>query len=715
MRTRWGVVLAAGVALAAVGGVGGVAPARVAAATSSWTSGAGGPAAETGAAMAWDSVRGVDVLLTTSGQTWTWNGSAWTQLSPAHSPGARSNAAMAFDASHGQMVLFGGKSGTTVLQDTWIWDGSDWSSRNPSNKPPARGGASMAYDGASKRVLLFGGFDGLAVFYGDTWEWNATNVNWDEQLVNVNGAGAAAPSPRALAQMSDNGANGSIVLFGGANPQGTLGDTWVWADTDVNFGKTHITSEGHWIPVTPTQSPPARSAGTLAFAAGSGDVRFGGPVLFGGSGANAGLLQDTWTFDGSGWVQATPSGQPAARHGAAAAAGPGGSVVMFGGVDSSGSMLGDTWTWSGSIDAAPLPAPTITSCPTAVVPLPTTSGTGTLRGAAAVSHPGMYIGASVTGKEAYAVDAEQQITAGSQFNLIASSNQMWWSAVENEPYTFDFCSGDTFVAYAQAYHQSLRYHNLLSGNPTNGQTPNWVISPVLPWTGTSLSAVLKQWITTVIDHYRGKVAIFDVGNEATDGNGNPQDNVFAKTIGYPRYVEQAFQYARGDNPQATLLYDDFNDWWGAKHTAVQNLITDLKNTGNAPDAVGMEFFGTGPWILPGSGSPQSVDLPSVMSGFASLGVKTAVTQMTVPWFTTTGTDPLPNDPFWTAQANTYQYVLNSCLAPASNCFMFMTWGVSDTYYAPTAAAASTNGAGGDLFDEAYQPRPAFNTVLGLLQ
>jgi hypothetical protein len=120
------------------------------------------------AALAWDVATGTDVLLTTNGQTWTWNGSAWTQQAPAHSPGARTGAAMAYDAARGVVVLFGGQSGTATLNDTWTWNGTDWTQRYPGNTPPWRAGASMAWDAKGSQVLMFGGFDSPAVFYNDT-------------------------------------------------------------------------------------------------------------------------------------------------------------------------------------------------------------------------------------------------------------------------------------------------------------------------------------------------------------------------------------------------------------------------------------------------------------------------------------------------------------------------------------------------------------------
>jgi GH35 family endo-1,4-beta-xylanase len=301
--------------------------------------------------------------------------------------------------------------------------------------------------------------------------------------------------------------------------------------------------------------------------------------------------------------------------------------------------------------------------------------------------------------------------------------------VENEPYTFDFCSGDIFAAYAAAYHQTLRYHNLIAGTASLGQTPNWVQSPVIPWTATSLSAVMNQWITTVINHYRGKVSVFDTVNEAMDPFGNPSVNVFQQVIGYPKYVEEAFQYANASNPQALLLYDDYLNWYGTKYANEKTLLADLQSKTHV-DVAGMEMFAVGPEILPGSGDPRSADLTTAMSTLASTyGVKTGLTQMNVPFYETDSANGVMNPlspAAWqlTNQQNVYHYLMNACLATTSNCGIFMVWGVSDTYgvaTSPTKAKLDTTKDqvtypfGGTFFDPEYQPRPAFGDVLSQLQ
>jgi hypothetical protein len=76
---------------------------------------------------------------------------------------------MAYDPAIGEMVLFGGDA-TDFLDDTWSYDGSTWTEKSPTTSPPAREAASMAYDPAIGKVVLFGGF-GAGGPYGDTWTY----------------------------------------------------------------------------------------------------------------------------------------------------------------------------------------------------------------------------------------------------------------------------------------------------------------------------------------------------------------------------------------------------------------------------------------------------------------------------------------------------------------------------------------------------------------
>jgi hypothetical protein len=112
-----------------------------------------------------------------SSDTWVWDGTDWTNVTPsnpASSPSAREGAAMAYDAAHGQVVLFSGNNGSSYTSDTWVWDGANWTNVTPASpapSPPARNADAMAYDARHGQVVLFGGNSGGILAYGDTWAW----------------------------------------------------------------------------------------------------------------------------------------------------------------------------------------------------------------------------------------------------------------------------------------------------------------------------------------------------------------------------------------------------------------------------------------------------------------------------------------------------------------------------------------------------------------
>ena len=63
---------------------------------------------------------------------------------------------MAYDAARQRVVLFGGFGGGH-LGDTWEWNGTNWTQLTPSTSPTARNAHAMAYDAARQRVVLLGG------------------------------------------------------------------------------------------------------------------------------------------------------------------------------------------------------------------------------------------------------------------------------------------------------------------------------------------------------------------------------------------------------------------------------------------------------------------------------------------------------------------------------------------------------------------------------
>ena len=130
------------------------------------------PPQVTAEAIGYDQTNGQAVLLGTfagAQQTWLWNGSDWSKYGGA-SPPYRTNTSEAFDASSGRLVLFGGSNQQGGdLGDTWTWDGRGWQELTTSPGPLPRGHAALAYSPGENGLVLFGGDTTTGTMYTDTW------------------------------------------------------------------------------------------------------------------------------------------------------------------------------------------------------------------------------------------------------------------------------------------------------------------------------------------------------------------------------------------------------------------------------------------------------------------------------------------------------------------------------------------------------------------
>lgn len=238
------------------------------------------PSARAYHAMTYDSTRKVVVLFggyvdfnTRSNETWEWNGTNWTKCLPALSPSARGYHALAYDSTRGVTVLFGGSTGGPSGQaDTWEWNGTNWVQRTPPTSPPARWGHAMAYDSARGKTVLFGG-----ISLSDTWEWDGTN--WTQQFPT------ASPGLHVYHGLVFDAQRGLTLLYGGAN----------WSPVNFAYDRTYAWDGANWTLLS-TAAPPGRYGMAMCY-----DNRRGRTVMYGGEftdGLTMELhLNETWELD----------------------------------------------------------------------------------------------------------------------------------------------------------------------------------------------------------------------------------------------------------------------------------------------------------------------------------------------------------------------------------------------------------------------------------
>lgn len=212
-------------------------------------------------------------------QTWFYNGTNWSLLSPATSPPGRVTAGLAYDTATSTWVLFGG-SNSGDLDDTWTFNGTTWTQKAPGTTPPGGPIGGMVYDTSSSTVVLFGPGGGNT---NQTWSWNGTN--WSQLTPST------SPFGRFNFSMAYDSSNSTIVLFGGYTvSHGVftfLNDTWIW-------------NGSNWSEVFPATSPSPRFSPYMS-------TYSGGVLLFGGCfGRTHGTFvpfNDTWIWNGVNWVE----------------------------------------------------------------------------------------------------------------------------------------------------------------------------------------------------------------------------------------------------------------------------------------------------------------------------------------------------------------------------------------------------------------------------
>ena len=279
---------------------------------------------------------------------------------------------------------------------------------------------------------------------------------------------------------------------------------------------------------------------------------------------------------------------------------------------------------------------------------------------------------------------------------------MKWGVVEPTQGQFDWSGADRLVAFAEQHGQLVRGHTLMWHN----QLPTWLTTGVSNGTisKSQLKDLLQQHIFTEMSRYKGKIWQWDVANEFfTDSNPstiNPND-FWISNLG-PDILPQAFRWAREADPHALLFYNDYNiageDGTNAKSDAVYAWLRQMKSEGVPIDGVGDQGH-----LDTHNGFPTQ--MTQDLQRYASLGLKTAITEADVRTFVNNATDQVPTDHLAIfAQPYEFSQMLKAALA-VPECISFTVWGFGD---ADSWVPGFLTGEGyATLYDVNLQPKPAF--------
>jgi len=292
---------------------------------------------------------------------------------------------------------------------------------------------------------------------------------------------------------------------------------------------------------------------------------------------------------------------------------------------------------------------------------------------AAAAQSGRYFGTAIAAGRLN--DSAYTTIAAREFNMVTAENEMKPDATEPNQNQFNFSSGDQIYNWATSRGMRVRGHTLA----WHAQQPGWMQR----LSGSALRSAMINHINGVMGHYRGKLAAWDVVNEAFNEDGSRRQSNLQGTGN--DWIEVAFRTARAADSSVKLCYNDYNieNWSYGKTQGVYRMIQDFKSRGVPIDCVGLQTHFTG-------GSSLPSNFQTTLSSFAALGVDVALTEVDV------------------TNASTSQYAgLTQACLNVPRCIGITVWGVRDS-------DSWRSGESPLLFDGGGNKKPAYTSVLNAL-
>lgn len=306
------------------------------------------------------------------------------------------------------------------------------------------------------------------------------------------------------------------------------------------------------------------------------------------------------------------------------------------------------------------------------------------------------------------------------YDSVTAEDQMKFDALQPSEGNFSYGTADQMVNYAVDNGMQVRGHALV----WHRQTPSWVFS------GSSSQVLqrMKNHITNVMQHFKGKVQVWDVVNEAimddgsyrTNNEGENQNSGWYGALG-ESYIAEAFIAAHEADPDAKLFYNDYYNYHPVRRQAIYDMLKGLLAEGVPVHGVGLQaHLNLEPGTSPDEQSyHQTVaNMEEAIEMYASLGLDVQITEMDISLYLRGIT--YTEDQFYTLdkltdeileqQAERYREFFDMFREHSDKISSVTTWGIvdSNTWLSEFDSGRKDFPL---LFDGNQQPKPAFWAVV----
>lgn len=332
-----------------------------------------------------------------------------------------------------------------------------------------------------------------------------------------------------------------------------------------------------------------------------------------------------------------------------------------------------------------------------------------------------HLGAAINEDIILGKDLQSKNIVTSEFNSITPENSLKWMFLQPFPNKFNFGAADKYVELGIKNNMHIVGHALVWHN----QLADFMKTTV---SRSEFKKHVENHINTVVSRYKGKIDTWDVVNEAFNENGSLRPSVFKKQMG-DNYIEDVFKLAETADPDADLIYNDYNLYKPAKRAGVLKMVKKLQENGTKINAIGVQAH----WRL---NSPSLMEIEQIILDISDLGVEVMFTELDVtvlpnPWelvgaevtqnFSKFEGDP-KMDPYPKALpksvekqlAKRYEDIFKLFIKHQDKISRVTFWGVMDkhSWLNDWPIKGRTNYP--LLFDRNYQPKKAYNKLINLI-
>ncbi len=331
-----------------------------------------------------------------------------------------------------------------------------------------------------------------------------------------------------------------------------------------------------------------------------------------------------------------------------------------------------------------------------------------------------YLGAAINENTILGLDPKSATIVNSEFNTITPENSLKWMFIQPKPNKFNFKAADKYVEMGLKNNMYIVGHALV----WHAQLADFMQNID---NSAEARKHVDNHINRLVSRYKGKIDAWDVVNEAFEEDGSLRASVFYKNMG-ENYIEEVFRITEKADPDADLIYNDYNLYKPEKRAAVLKMVKNFKSNGTKINGVGVQAH----WDLK---SPSLEEIEQIILDIHAEGVSVSFTELDIsvlpnPWemvgaevtqnFSKFEGDPKMNpypnglpDAVQEKLAKRYQDIFNLFVKHSDKINRVTFWGVMDkhSWLNDWPIKGRTNYP--LLFDRDYQPKVAYERLLGV--